>query len=173
GPRCRLHAWSQRGGRMQIPWAEPVLDEREIEAVVETMRSGWVGMGPRVKQLEARLADYVGVPHAIAVNTDNAALDTCLKALGVGRDDEVILPAMSYINGAFAVTYQAARPVLAEIDPRTFCIDPSDVERRLTPRTRAIVAIDYGGQVAGGDALRQSARRHGLRLAHHSAGSLP
>src|SRR5438067_2475416 len=157
---------------MQIPWAEPVLDEREIEAVVATMRSGWVGMGPRVKQFEARLAEYVGVPHAIAVNTENAALDTCLKALGVARADGVILPALSYINGAFAVTYQAARPVLADVDPRTFCLDPEDVERRITPRTRAIVAIDYGGQVADWGALGEIARRHGLSLVENAAGSL-
>src|SRR5581483_7135134 len=94
-----------------VPWAEPVLDEQEINAVVETMRSGWVGPGPNVKQFEQRLAEYVGVAHAVAVSSDTAALDTALKALGVGKDDEVILPAMSYIAGAFAVAYQGARAV--------------------------------------------------------------
>ncbi len=157
---------------MKVPWAEPVLDEQEINAVVETMRSGWVGPGPNVKQFEQRLAEYVGVAHAVAVSSDTAALDTALKALGVGKDDEVILPAMSYIAGAFAVAYQGARAVLADIDPRTYCIDPADVERRITPRTRAIVAVDYAGQVADYDALMEIARRHNLFVVENAAQSL-
>ena len=157
---------------MRIPWAMPYIGEEELDEVVDSIRSTWVTMGPKVKKLEEGLSSYIGVKHAIAVNSGTAALDVALKAIDVQPGDEVIIPAMTYIATANAVLYQHAKPVLADIDPRTYTIDPEDVLRRITSRTKCIMPIDYGGQGADYDALMTIADGHNIHLVVDGAASL-
>ncbi|TAJ10905.1 MAG: aminotransferase class I/II-fold pyridoxal phosphate-dependent enzyme [Nitrospirae bacterium] len=156
----------------KIPWAIPYIGEEEQNEVADTVRSAWVTMGPKVARLEREMAAYVGVKYAVAVSSGTAALDVALKVLHIGPGDEVIVPALTYIATANAVLYQHATPVLADVDPTTFNLDPEDVRRRITPRTKCIMPIDYGGQSADYDALGRIAREHGLALVEDGAQSL-
>ena len=104
---------------MNVPWTKVYMDETEVSAVSELIRSSWVSMGSQVRELEETLARYVGVKHAVALNSGTAALDTSLKVLGIGPGDEVIVPAFTYIATANAVLLQHAIPVFAEISPET------------------------------------------------------
>src|SRR6266508_3678423 len=101
---------------MDIRWASPSFDEEEERELLQAFRSGWVSQGPKVKAFEAEIAKFFGVKHAVAVNSGTAALDAALKALHVGPDDEVIVPAFTYIATVNAVRYQGARPVMVDID---------------------------------------------------------
>lgn len=156
----------------KIPWAVPYIGTDEEQEVTDTIRSTWVTMGPKVSRLEREVAAYVGVKHAVAVSSGTAALDVALKVLGIGPGDEVIVPAFTYIATANAVLYQHATPVLADVDPVTFNLDPDDVRRRVTPRTKGILPIDYGGQAADYDGLEAIVREHGLHLVQDGAESL-
>jgi len=155
-----------------VPWAQPSIGDDEIREVLDSLRSGWVSMGPKVKALEEELAKYVGSRNAVAVSNGTAALDVALKSVGIGPGDEVIVPALTYIATINAVTYQGATPVLADIDPHTFNIDPGAVLNRLSPRTKAIVPIDYGGLAADCEALDGICREEGLVLVKDGAHSL-
>lgn len=149
---------------MDVSWAVPEIGEHETEAVEEVVDSTWITMGDRVQEFEDRLASYVGVDHAIAVTSGTAALDVALKAVGVETDDDVIVPAMTYIATANAVRYQHADPVFADITPDDYNLDPARAEERITPDTTALMPIDYGGQCADYDALRRIATDHDLTL---------
>jgi perosamine synthetase len=131
-------------------------------------------MGPQVRALEDGVAALLGVAHAVAVTSGTAALDVALKGLGIGPGDEVIVPAFTYIATVNAVTYQGATPVMVDVDPATLNVAPAAVRAALTPRTRALVTIDYGGAPADYDALVPLAHAHGvviLQDAAHSLGS--
>jgi perosamine synthetase len=156
----------------KIPWALPYIGKEEEDEVTDSIRSSWVTMGPKVKKLEHEVAEYVGVKHGVAVSNGTAALDVALKILGIAPGDEVIVPAFTYIATANAVLYQHATPVLADIEPRTFNIDPNDVIKRITPRTKCIISIDYGGQSADYDALTEISEKYGLYLVQDGAESL-
>lgn len=157
---------------MKVPWAIPYVDEAELAEVVDAVRTNWLSMGKRVQAFEARLAEFVGVRHAIAVSNGTVALDLALKTLGIGPGDEVVLPAMTYIATLNAVLYQRAVPVFADIEMETFNVDPADVERKITSRTRCIMSIDYGGNPTAYGPLRDVARRHGIALLQDAAQSL-
>jgi dTDP-4-amino-4,6-dideoxygalactose transaminase len=156
----------------EIPFAAPQIADEEVGEVAAVLRSNWLTMGPRVRAFEEQVASYLGAKHAIAVSSGTAALDVALKALGIGPADEVIVPALTYIATANAVLYQQAVPVFADIDPITFNIDPDDVAKRITNKTKCIIAIDYGGQAADYDALCQLADRHGMFLLEDGAHSI-
>ena len=121
---------------MHIPWAVPYIGKEELDEVVDTIESTWVTMGPKVKRLESLIAGYLGVKNCIAVSSGTAALDVALKMIDVQPGDEVIIPAMTYIATANAVLYQHAKPVLADIDPETYTIDPEDVSKKITNKTK-------------------------------------
>lgn len=128
-----------------LPYARHLIDEDDIQAVADALRSDWITSGPRVGRFEEAIAQYVDAPHAIAVNSCTAALHLSLVALGVGEGDEVILPAETFVASANAVLYAGATPVFADIDPRTWNLDPQAVADKLTPKTRAIIPVDYAG----------------------------
>ncbi len=157
---------------MHIPWARPYIDKEELDEVIDSVKSTWITMGPKVKKFEEEMAGYIGVRHGIAVSNGTAALDVALKALEIQPGDEVIIPAMTYIATANAVLYQHAGPVLADIKPDTFNIDPDDVLKKITKKTRCIMPIDYGGQGADYDALTRIAREHNVHLLVDGAPSL-
>lgn len=157
---------------LSVPWAQPSIGDDEVTEVVDSLRTGWVSMGPKVRALERELANYVGVRNAVAVSNGTAAIDVALKALGIGPGDEVIVPCLTYIATVNAVRYQGATPVLADVDARTFNIDPGSVRERLTPRTKAIIPVDYGGLAADCEALERICREGGLALVKDGAHSL-
>ncbi len=154
-----------------IRWAAPSFGPDEERAVLDVMRSGQVSMGPRVRLFEERLAERLGVRHVVVTTSGTAALDVALKALGIGPGDEVIVPAFTYIATANAVVYQGATPALADVDEATLNLAPDAVRAALTPRTRAIVTIDYGGDPAPHDELEAIARDAGVPLLHDAAHS--
>ncbi|MBX5468885.1 MAG: DegT/DnrJ/EryC1/StrS family aminotransferase [Thermoleophilaceae bacterium] len=160
-----------------IPLFDIRLSEREVAAVEEALRSGWLTMGPRTETFERAFADHLGARHAIAVSSGTAALHLACLAAGVGPGDEAIVPAITFVATAAAVRYCGARPVLADIvGQRDLGIDPDHVEGLITPRTRAVVAVHYGGYAADVETLAALCERHGLALiedAAHSPSATP
>lgn len=151
-----------------LPYARHVIDEDDIQAVADALRSDWITSGPKVGEFEALIAHYVGAPHAIAVNSCTAALHLSLVALGIGPGDEVILPAETFVASANAILYAGATPVFADIDPRTWNLDPQAVTLKITPQTKAIIPVDYAGLPCDLDELKG----FGLPLVEDAAHSL-
>jgi len=156
-----------------LPFHVPDIGDEEIQAVTETLRSGWLTTGPRVKQFEADFAQFIGARHAIALNSCTAALHLSLEALGVRAGDEVIVPAVTFTATAEVLSYLGARPVIVDCEPDTLNIDPDCIEAAVTPRTRAIVPVHIGGLPCDMDRLRAIARAHGLHVVEDSAHALP
>lgn len=157
-----------------LPFSPPSMGPEEEAEVIDTLRSGWITTGPKSQRFEAELAEYCGVDHAVAVNSCTAALHIALAALGIGEGDEVITTPFTFASSAHAVLYVGARPVFADICPDTFNIDPAQIEARITPRTRAIIPVDYGGHPGDMDAIMDIARRRDLKVvvdAAHSIGA--
>jgi dTDP-4-amino-4,6-dideoxygalactose transaminase len=147
-----------------LPYGRQWLDEDDVAAVTRVLRSDWLTTGPIVDEFERAFADFTGTAHAVAVCNGTAALHAATAAIGVGPGDEVIVPAITFVATANAVLYQGATPRFADVDPDTLLIDPADVERRITPRTKAILAVDYAGQPCDYERLRDLARRNNLAL---------
>jgi len=145
-----------------IPMSASELDASDLEAVLEVLRSGRLALGPETAAFERALAAYVGVPHAVAVNSGTAALHLIVKALDIGPGDEVLVPSFTFAASVNAFLYEGAAPVFVEPEPDTYNLDVADLERRITPRTRAIMAVDVFGHPADWDGLERVARRHGL-----------
>jgi perosamine synthetase len=147
-----------------LPYGRQWIDEDDIAAVVEVLRSDWLTTGPKVAEFEAAFAHFTGVEEAVAVSNGTAALHAAMYAIGIGPGDEVIVPAMTFAATANCVVYQGGTPVFVDVDPDTLLIDPAQVETRITPRTKAIIAVDYAGQSCDYDRLQAIADRHGLKL---------
>lgn len=135
----------------------PSMGEEEIEAVAEVIRSGWIGLGPKTKLLEESFASYVGVDYAVGVNSCTAALDLALKLLGVGSGDDVLVPTMTFVSTAHAVAYNNARPIFVDCEQDTLNFDLLDLCSKITPRTKAIIVVHYGGRPTDMDLLRDIA----------------
>jgi dTDP-4-amino-4,6-dideoxygalactose transaminase len=149
----------------RVPLTDIAVPEEDVQAVLACLESGWLTMGPRTKAFEAALAGFVGTPHAATVSSGTAALHLSCLAAGIGPGDEVIVPAFTFVASASAARYAGAEPVLCDvISPREFNIDPDDVARRITSRTRAIVAVHFCGYPAAIAALRALCDEHGLVL---------
>lgn len=147
-----------------LVFGSPAVEEAEIDEVVASLRSGWLGTGPKVARFEGDFRHYKGAPHAVAVNSCTAALHLSLIASGVGPGDEVITTPMTFCATVNAIIHAGATPVLADVDPLTMNIDPAEVERRLTPRTKAILPVHFAGRACNMDALGAIAERHRLKI---------
>lgn len=156
-----------------LPFHVPAITEDEIQAVVETMRSGWLTTGPKVKQLEGDFARYVGSRYAVAVNSGTAALHLALDAIGLRAGDEVILPTMTFAATAEVVRYFNATPVLVDCQSDTLNIDPQRIERAITPKTKAIIPVHFAGHPCDMDAIMEIARAHKLAVIEDAAHALP
>jgi dTDP-4-amino-4,6-dideoxygalactose transaminase len=141
----------------------------EIERVREVIESGWITQGSRVAEFERAVAEYVGARHAVACSSCTTALHMALLVLGVGPGDEVIAPSLSFIATANAVRYVGATPVFAEVDPRTYNLDPADAERRVSARTKAIIVVHQMGLPADIDAFLDIGRRRGVKIIEDAA----
>jgi len=156
-----------------VPFHRPCFDERELRAVEEVLRSGWITTGERTLEFERRFAEYIGVPHAVALNSCTAALHVALAAEGIGPGDEVITTPYTFVATVETICYLGARPVLVDIDPVTCNIDPAEIEPRVTPRTRAIVPVHLAGLPCAMEPILDCAARHGVPVIDDAAHALP
>lgn len=147
-----------------LPYSRPLVDEDDVKAVNEVLRSEWLTTGPKVKEFEEAFAKFVGTKEAVAVINGTAALHAAIYALNIQKGDEVILPAMTFAATGNAVLFQGGTPVFADSDPETLLIDPAAVEKAITKKTKAIIAVDYAGQPADYDALNAIAVKHGIKV---------
>jgi len=144
--------------------ATPQVGEEEAEAVRQVLLSGRYVSGPHVEAFEQAFAAYIGVEHVVALNSGTAALHAALDALGIGLGDEVIVPALTFFSTATAVLHQNAVPVFCDVSLENYCMDPSDLEGRVTERTRAVIPVHLYGHVADMDGIREVADRHQLAV---------
>src|SRR5204863_4261655 len=131
-----------------LPLHRPWIDESDEHGVLETLRSGWLTTGPKAKQFERELSAYVGAAHAVGVNSCTAALHLALEAVGVGPGDEVITTPMTFTATAAVIEHLGGVPVLVDCEPDTLNIDASQIESKITPRTKALLPVHFGGQAA-------------------------
>jgi perosamine synthetase len=145
---------------MRIPLSAPDITEAEIRAVTDVLRTPNLSLGPKVREFERAISNYVGTSDAIAISSGTSALHLCIRSLGISDGDEVIVPSFSFIAVANAVRYERATPVFVDIDPETLNLDPDKVEAAVTPRTKAILVVHTFGYPAEMSALLEIARRH-------------
>ncbi|MCW4016834.1 MAG: DegT/DnrJ/EryC1/StrS family aminotransferase [Candidatus Bathyarchaeota archaeon] len=168
----------------KIPIAKPNLGKEELAAMKEVLESGILVSGPKTRLFEKQYAEYVGVKHAVAVTNGTVSLDVALKALDIGPGDEVITSAFSFIASGNCILFQNAKPVFADIDPKTFNIDPQEVAEKITSKTKAVIPVHLFGQPANMGALKEiaqdnkiavvedAAQAHGATYKEQKAGSL-
>lgn len=156
-----------------IPFSIPDITDREIKEVVATMLAGWITTGPRTKKFEERFASRVGAKHAVAVNSCTAAMHLALEVIGVGPGDEVIAPTMTFAATGEVIRYLGARPVLVDARQDDHNIDAGLAEAAITPRTKAIIPVHFGGQAADMGSVTDIARRHGLYVVEDAAHAFP
>ena len=147
-----------------LPYGRQEIGDADIKAVVEALCSDWLTTGPRVGQFEKAFARFCGAAEGVAVNSGTAALHAAMRAVGIGPGDEVIVPAITFAASANAAIYEGGTPVFADVEADTLLIDPSCVEKLITPKTKAIVAVDYAGQPADYDALRALAKNRNIAI---------
>jgi dTDP-4-amino-4,6-dideoxygalactose transaminase len=156
-----------------LPFAMPDIGEAEAESVMETLRSGWLTTGPKVRRFEADFAEYVGCQHAVAVNSATAALHLALSAVGLQEGDEVLVPTMTFAATAEVVLYFKAKPVLVDCRPETLNLDPDQLEKAITAKTKAIMPVHIAGQACDMDRILEIARDYDLRVIEDAAHALP
>lgn len=161
-----------RARTRSVPLSKPDITDVERDAVMRVLNTSQLSLGPELDAFEAELAAYAGVRHAVAVNSGTSALHLITASLGIGPGDEVITTPFSFVASSNCILFQDATPVFADIDPKTLAIDPEAVERAITPKTKAIVAVDVFGHPADWDALESIAARHKLSLVEDSAESI-
>lgn len=147
---------------VQIPMSSPDLTEVEITAVTQVLRTPYLSIGPQIESFEQLFASYIGTTHAVAVNSGTSGLHLCVIAAGVEEGDEVITTPFSFVSSANCILFERARPVFVDITPDTLCLDPARIEEAVTPRTKAILAVDVFGQPANYDPIREIADRYNL-----------
>jgi dTDP-4-amino-4,6-dideoxygalactose transaminase len=152
-----------------LVFGSPLIEEEEIREVVATLRSGWIGTGPRVARFERLFKEYIGCREAVAVSSCTAALHLAMVVSGVGPGHEVITTPMTFGATANSIVHTGARPVFVDVEPDTGNIDPQLIEKAITPRTRAILPVHYAGRPCRIDAIESLARRHGLLLVEDAA----
>ncbi len=159
-------------GLREIPLARPLLNEREEELVLEVLRSGRLSLGPTIERFEELIAERVGAPYAAAVSSGTAGLHLLARLAGLGPGDEAITSPLSFVSSANCFIFEGATPVFADVNPRTFNLDPAALEAAITERTKAVVAVDMFGYPCELDEIRAICERHGLALIEDAAEAL-
>lgn len=152
-----------------IPVFKPSITKKEINSVIKVLKSGWLGLGPKTKEFEERFAEYVGAKFAVGLNSGTAALHLALNALEIGKGDEVIVPAITFVSTSHAVLYNNAKPVFADVNENNLCINIKDLERKITKRTKAIIPVHYGGHPCEMDAIQKIAEKRGIYIIEDAA----
>ena len=154
---------------IKVPIAKPIIGEEEIENVVEVLKSGMIAQGPKVAEFEQKFAEWVGAKYGIAVNSGTAALHVALLSCGIGEGDEVITTPFTFIASGNAIVYTGAKPVFADIDLKTYTLNPDSIEELITENTKAILPVQLYGQSANMDKINEIARKHGLIVIEDAA----
>ncbi|RMD90755.1 MAG: UDP-4-amino-4,6-dideoxy-N-acetyl-beta-L-altrosamine transaminase [Calditrichaeota bacterium] len=141
-----------------------IVESEDIQAVIDVLKSDWLTTGPRVKEFERALAEFVGTKEAVVVSNGTAALHTMVSCLDIQEGDEVLIPTMTFVATANCIVYRKAKPVFVDVNPETLLIDLEDLERKLSPRTRAIIAVDYAGQPCDYEELKTVAQSRNITL---------
>ncbi len=152
-----------------LPYGLPMHDESETKEVIEALESNWWSRGPKTAEFERRFADFVGAKYALAVNSCTAAMHLALLAYGIGAGDEVITTPYTFCSTANTIVHAGATPVFADINADTGLIDPGEIEKKITAKTKAIMPVHYAGQACDMDKINDIAARHGLRVIEDSA----
>ncbi len=156
----------------KIPMASPDIDESDIQAVLEVLKSGRLALGPKAKEFEEKMAEYIGVKYAVAVSSGTAALHILVRALGIGPQDEVLVPSFTFASSVNVILYERATPVFVDIEPETYNLDPEDLERKITKNTKAIMVVDVFGHPAEWDEILRIADKYNLKIIDDSCESL-
>ena len=162
----------RKGDIMYIPYGRQSIDDADIEAVVQVLKSDYLTTGPAVAAFEKKVADYVGAKYAVAVSNGTAALHVACLAAGIGEGDEVITTPITFAASANCVLYCGGTPVFADIDPDTYNISPEELESKITPQTKAIIPVHYTGQPCDMDTILEIARKHDLLVIEDGAHAL-
>lgn len=149
---------------MNISMSSAEIDESDVQSVLEVLRSGRLALGPKAEAFERLVAEYVGVKHAVAVSSGTAGLHLIVRALGIGAGDEVLVPSFTFAASVNVLLYEGATPVFVDIEPETYNLNPADAERKITPRTKAVMVVDVFGHPAEWDELVRLANQYGLLL---------
>ncbi|MEK6809238.1 MAG: DegT/DnrJ/EryC1/StrS family aminotransferase, partial [Nanoarchaeota archaeon] len=152
-----------------LPLAKATIEQEELKAVEEVLKSGWLTTGAKVKEFEDNSQAYLGVKKAIGVASCTAGLHVALAALGIGPGDEVIVPAYTFVATAHVVEWLGAKPVLVDVERDTFNIDPVAIERAITSKTKAIIPVHYAGHACDLGAILQIAKKHNLYVIEDAA----
>ena len=152
-----------------LPFHQPLIDADDERAVIDTLRSGWLTTGPRTKSFETELAAYTGSRHCVAVNSCTAALHLALEAAGIGPGDEVITSPITFASTANVIVHRGARPVFVDVVPDTANIDPDAIGAAITPKTKAVIPVDFAGHPAELDEIMEIGRAHGLAIIEDAA----
>ncbi|WP_458455390.1 DegT/DnrJ/EryC1/StrS family aminotransferase [Methanobrevibacter sp.] len=154
---------------IKVPIAKPIIGDKEIENVVEVLKSGMIAQGPKVEEFEQKFAEWVGAEYGIAVNSGTAALHVALLACGIGEGDEVITTPFTFIASGNSIVYTGAKPVFADIDLKTYTLDPDSIEDQITENTVAIMPVQLYGQSADMDKINKIAEKYGLIVIEDAA----
>ena len=155
-----------------IPYGKQTIEQDDIQAVVDVLKSDFLTTGPKIAEFEQTVADYVGAKYAIAISNGTSALHAACFAAGIGPGDEVITTPLTFAASTNCVLYCGGTPVFADVDPKTYNIDPEDIRRKITDRTKAIIAVHLAGQPCDMDAIHSIAREHGLIVIEDGAHAL-
>jgi perosamine synthetase len=164
---------STSGEQPFLPFHRPCIDQEEIDAVVDTLRSGWLTMGPKTRAFEEGFAAAIEATHAVAVSSATAGLHLAFDALGIGPGDDVLVPTLTFASTAATVIHVGARPVLVDCERDTLNISVADAARKWTPQTKAIVPVHFAGHPCDMDAVLALAREHGAAVVEDAAHALP
>lgn len=155
-----------------IPYGKQTIEQDDIQAVVDVLKSDFLTTGPKIAEFEQTVADYVGAKYAVAISNGTSALHAACFAAGIGPGDEVITTPLTFAASANCVLYCGGTPVFVDVDPKTYNIDPEDIRRKITDRTKAIIAVHLAGQPCDMDAIHSIAREHGLIVIEDGAHAL-
>jgi len=169
GGVIRMEQAVKRDRKDFLVFGSPLIGEEEIAEVVATLRSGWIGTGPRVKQFEEMMKQYTGAQYAVAVSSCTAALHLSLLVLGIGPGDEVVTTPMTFAATANAIIHAGAKPVFVDVSRETMLIEPDRIEAAITPRTKAILPVHLTGRLCAMDEILAIARRHNLFVIEDAA----
>lgn len=162
----------REGSGRVIPYGQQWIDDEDLAAVTEVLRSDWLTQGPRVAEFEARIAEYCGATYGVAVSSGTAALHAAIVAAGIGPGDDVLTSPLSFVASAHCIAYQGATPRFVDVEPRGCHLDARELPARITARTKAIIPVDYAGHPADLDEINAIARTHGLVVIEDAAHSL-
>lgn len=152
-----------------LVFGQPIIEQEEIDEVITSLKSGWIGTGPKVAQFESAFINYIGSKYAIAVSSCTAGLHLSVLAMGVNPGDEVIVPTMTFTATANAVVHTGAKPVFVDVDKYEMTIDADDIRRKITKKTKAIIPVHFSGRACNINLIEQIASEHNLKIIHDAA----